>query len=510
MSSALPSDIVDQLLAASPDFDALAASIRVSKAWREVHEAHPTSIALAVARNMVGEALPQAVRFLRYPYPKKDENKWPRDADDEEEDEEDEEEDEEDEERDGARRERKRQKAIKLPRRLLSESAQICELTPEERRKLQENAAIVAQLEALFSSRHRNRRYKTSQLTPLESSRFTRAMYRVMLYCELFYYPLMIDDTDAYEKDDPEIVKIYRDRSAMLNEYPTSELLEIRTVVAFLHDLIWDVEEAEGYEEPEHLLDICLSTGPAVILQAYLAKSINIFDEVLRPEVLLCGSADNVFWSGFVTTPLEMVLKERQEVSLQTEWDAILEKVCKQCLAQSKRAVVEAPAPRLTRSAAAAAAAAYGVHPVPTIRVGPPCCSQCNGVGVKLWSQNNWDTLDMAYFRAQFKGNLSKNEHEMDMLKAVFLSRTDRSKSVVEEIHDVKTPAFAAWAEEGDLCSPCLDKLVSAHLHLWLLNRKVNEGWKPTQDCWYGYDCNTQVHNRAHAREKNHLCAPTK
>lgn len=56
----------------------------------------------------------------------------------------------------------------------------------------------------------------------------------------------MIDDTDAYEKDDPEIIKIYRDRSAMLNEYPTPELLEIRTVVAFLHDLIWDVVEGEG------------------------------------------------------------------------------------------------------------------------------------------------------------------------------------------------------------------------------------------------------------------------
>lgn len=154
MLSALPSDIVDQLLAASPDFDALNASIKVSKAGREAYEAHPTSIALAVARNMVGEALPQAVRFLRYPYPKKDDNEWPRDADDKEEDEEkDSEEDSEDEERDGAREKRKRQKAIKLPRRSLSESAQIGELTPEERRKLQENAAIVTQLEALFSSR---------------------------------------------------------------------------------------------------------------------------------------------------------------------------------------------------------------------------------------------------------------------------------------------------------------------------------------------------------------------
>ncbi|KAJ6575543.1 hypothetical protein DFH09DRAFT_1078509 [Mycena vulgaris] len=131
-------------------------------------------------------------------------------------------------------------------------------------------------------------------------------------------------------------------------------------------------------------------------------------------------------------------------------------------------------------------------------------------------SAADWDTLDTVYFRAQVKGNPSKNEHEMDVLEAVFLSRTDHSKCVVEEIHDVKTPAFAAWAEEGDLRSllrvPRQTRLRASapvapqpqgqrsepirwrmHLRLPANGPRAAEGWKPTPDCWYGYDFNTQV-----------------
>ncbi|KAJ6488710.1 hypothetical protein DFH09DRAFT_1105567 [Mycena vulgaris] len=121
-------------------------------------------------------------------------------------------------------------------------------------------------------------------------------------------------------------------------------------------------------------------------------------------------------------------------------------------------------------------------------------------------SAADWDTLDTVYFRAQVKGNPSKNEHEMDVLEAVFLSRTDHSKCVVEEIHDVKTPAFAAWAEEGDLRSllrvPRQTRLRASapvapqpqgqrsepirwrmHLRLPANGPRAAEGWKPTPDC---------------------------
>lgn len=143
----LPNDIVDHLLAASPNFNALHASVGVSKAWREVYEAHPTSIALAVVRNVVGEALPQVVRFMRYPYPAKDDNCRVRSAYDYSDDEAGDSDSEEDSEDEGGAAPKKRRPPT------LSESAEIGELSLKERMKLQQNAAIVHQLEEIFSFR---------------------------------------------------------------------------------------------------------------------------------------------------------------------------------------------------------------------------------------------------------------------------------------------------------------------------------------------------------------------
>jgi hypothetical protein len=100
------------------------------------------------------------------------------------------------------------------------------------------------------------------------------------------------------------------------------------------------------------------------------------------------------------------------------------------------------------------------------------------------------------------------------------MSGTCDAPVVVAEIYDMKTSEFAAWKKDESLCSACLDKLIGAHLHLWLFKRKVQgpspictrrrsadgssvDGWTPTQNCWYGYNCNTQVHKRHHAEAKN-------
>jgi hypothetical protein len=44
---------------------------------------------------------------------------------------------------------------------------------------------------------------------------------------------------------------------------------------------------------------------------------------------------------------------------------------------------------------------------------------------------------------------------------------------VVAEIYDMLTPEFAAWKKDESVCSGCLDKLIGAHLHLWLYKRKI-------------------------------------
>ncbi|KAJ7660593.1 hypothetical protein B0H17DRAFT_1094960, partial [Mycena rosella] len=454
----LPNDILNHFLAATPNFDTLHAAVGVSKTWHSVFTAHPKPSYCGA--------------FLRYPYPEKEENSWgdPEDEDGEEGEDDSVTEDDTDDENGGALKPKgKPTKGTSKKLAPYLESTEIGELSPQERFRLQQNAGIVRHLEEIFSLRHKDRTSTSgSKLTSLESRRFSRAMYRVMLYCELFYLPLNLDDIDSMEEEPKTLEKIQNGRHAMLNEYPTAELLEIRAVVAFLHELI---EVAlTGEEEFERIKDICLATGPAVVLQAYLTKSNEHFEEALEPQVMTSGE-DNALFGGFLSIPMETIWTERQTVPPESEWDAILDEVCGKSDA----------------------------------------CAQCGVVaGLKLWSEANWKTLINVDFCALLLGKLDKNDIEAEALMDLFMSSTCGAEVVVAEIFDMKTAAFAAWKKDDSLCSACFDKLIGAHLHLWLFKRKVQDGWKPTQNCWYGYDCNTQVHKRNHAKEKNHLCVPVR
>ncbi|KAJ7469932.1 hypothetical protein B0H11DRAFT_2042835 [Mycena galericulata] len=471
----IPNDIVETVLRASPDFGTLYSAIGVSKTWHRVFQTHPKSVVLSVAQNSVGPALSQAVRFIRYPYPEKTPNHWgadeEQDADEEDEDSDPTEDDTEDEDEDGgASKKRPLKSAPKSPRKDLpapSESDDIGELSLQERAQLEKNAKIVTKLGALFSLRHKDRTSRTSQLTAIESHRFARAMYRIMLYCELFYLPLNLDDIDSMEDEPEELETIQKARHALLNEYPTPELLELRAVVAFLHELIGEVVDQEDYDR---LKDICLSTGPAVILEAYVSKQPDVFEEALEHEVMTSGE-DNILFGGFFSTPLDKIWTERVVAAPVDEWGAILDEV----------------------------------------RGQSDACAQCGVVaGLGLWSEANWVNLINVDFCAHLLGNLNKNDIETEALVGLFMSSTCGADVVVSEIYDMKTAEFSAWKKDESLCSVCLDKLIGAHLHLWLFKRKVQDGWTPTGNCWYGYNCRTQVHKREHAKTKNHLCAPTR
>ncbi|KAF7337217.1 hypothetical protein MSAN_02274100 [Mycena sanguinolenta] len=451
----VPNEVIGHVLASSPDFDTLHASLGVCSTWNRAFETQPASILLSVARDVVGPALPQAVRFIRYPYPEKIQNDWVHEDDEAEEDPE-ATEDDSDEEGKPAKAK------TKVPKPKMPENTPIGKLTPEERMRLQKNAGTVGKLEEIFSLRHK----KANQLTALESHRFARAMYRVMLYCELFYLPLNLDDIDAMEDNEPGVLaKIQNSRLAMLDEYSTSHLLEIRAVVEFLHEMIAEVLDDEEFER---LKDICLATGPAVVLKAYIAKSSDVFEEALELEMMTSGE-DNELYGGLFSKPLEKIWKKRKVVPPVSEMDAILEEI------------------------------------VPKI----DACAQCGKVD-ELWSEANWANRISVDFCTLLEGKLNSNEVETEALVEILMSPTGTADIVIAEIYDMLTPDFTSWKKEESLCSACLEKLVTAHLHLWLHRRKISGGWKKTQNCWYGYDCNTQVHKTSHAREKNHLCKPTR
>ncbi|KAJ7715012.1 hypothetical protein DFH07DRAFT_1015424, partial [Mycena maculata] len=416
------------------------------------------AITLSVARNVVGPALKQAVRFIRYPYPEKHKNKWGDDGEDGG-DEAGENSDDVVDSEDEAEGPKKQVKTSGTKCAAAPESDDIGELSSEERGKLQKNAEIVYKLESIFSLRHKDRTSMASELTVLESHRFACAMYRIMLYCELFYLPVNIDDIDSMAGQ-PALQRIWGKRYALLSGLPTQELLEMRAVVAFLHELIAGVPDAESQPfVPSLLIYTCLATGPAVILKAYSDRKFELFEDALEPDVANLDET-SIFFGGFLSRPLDSIWAERGVARPPSDGldSAILDDV-------------------------------LGKNDT---------CAQCGVVaGLRLWSE------------AILEGKLNFNPIEAHLLMKMFES-TCPADVVIAGIHDMKTAPFAGWRHDQSLCAACLDKLIGAHLHLWLYERKVQSDWTPTDNCRDGYDCKMQVHNDKHAADKNHLCAPTR
>ncbi|KAJ7870128.1 hypothetical protein B0H13DRAFT_2350623 [Mycena leptocephala] len=92
------------------------------------------------------------------------------------------------------------------------------------------------------------------------------------------------------------------------------------------------------------------------------------------------------------------------------------------------------------------------------------------------------------------------------------LHKSDALWPWIAGIFDVKqTPgAWDGWGRDMTYCEPCLTKFLEDHVWLWYLNERVQKGWVPSGNCWYGYNCKTMVHKRSRVFAKNHLCVPTK
>ncbi|KAF8207326.1 hypothetical protein K438DRAFT_2077410 [Mycena galopus ATCC 62051] len=137
-------------------FDALKNITLVSKTFYRVYQTHPKSITYAVAANVVGPALPQALRVIRYPYPP---DRQTRDEQGEE------------------------PLAKACPE---GDTIAASGITVEEKNALCDNMDTVQTLEDIYSLSQKDRTSNTSVLTLAESYRFQRAAYRIMFYCTLF------------------------------------------------------------------------------------------------------------------------------------------------------------------------------------------------------------------------------------------------------------------------------------------------------------------------------------
>jgi hypothetical protein len=125
-------------------------------------------------------------------------------------------------------------------------------ITGEEAQKLTENAAVVASLEDLFSSRHvyfvnallgdidissirhKDRTSQISQLDPTESERFRCGVYRLMLLSEAC--PASGGEIDEEYADAKAAIRLERKR--FLEEFPNHELLVLHSITLFLAELM--------------------------------------------------------------------------------------------------------------------------------------------------------------------------------------------------------------------------------------------------------------------------------
>ncbi|KAF7364890.1 hypothetical protein MVEN_00359500 [Mycena venus] len=83
-----------------------------------------------------------------------------------------------------------------------AEPTQIGLIAPENAHKLSRNALVVNTFQDVFSSRHKDRGSECSKLSPVESLCFTRAVYRIALFADVFpgRYTCFIDDDETEEE----------------------------------------------------------------------------------------------------------------------------------------------------------------------------------------------------------------------------------------------------------------------------------------------------------------------
>ncbi|PBK97364.1 hypothetical protein ARMGADRAFT_1009399 [Armillaria gallica] len=465
-SNSLPlsDDVIEQIFHCLPSFSSLQSTIRVCKDFYKIFNAHPRTIVRRVAYNIAGPALPQAMRLLRY-----------RSEDD----------------TDSSSSEG----SAHVDDEVLSDYGPVSNsaaettngppLTQSETKNLINIARVASKLEDLFSFRHKDRSSKVSKLSSMESWRFRRAIYRLMLFSRVFpgskYHFLSDDEDDNDDDTDANFKRIREDRQAkrdFIEDFFTQEIIEMYAVAHFLVEIVeWASLAHVGSIDPAYFGDVALCAGPEAILASYEEGSVvpvqDAAEEIDLVQELITEYIEHPFRTVLESTKTVIPAKDK------TLWNKILSDV-------------------------------EGEDDV---------CKQCGAAeGLNLWSESNWEylrgmpTFTINQIRQYLKGLLPQSITESAFLRVQLepINQPSLYTDMVAELFDVKRPEFDDWDKEDLLCTSCLTIFVGEHLHLWLLERKRASGRQIPEDCWYGYNCRTQTHRREHAEKLNHLSLPTR
>ncbi|KAJ6455212.1 hypothetical protein C8R45DRAFT_1036856 [Mycena sanguinolenta] len=440
--SSLPfdDDLLHLLMTFCPTFADMQAMTLVSKAFYRVYQTHPKSINTAVAYNLVGPAFPQALRVVRYPYPV-----------------------------DRSARDEQGEEPLATA---CSEGDMACAsvITLKEERQLYRNVVVVRMLEDSYSLTQKDRTSKRSVLAWDESFRFRRAVYRIMFYCKLFN-----GDVDDREED---VQLVRRQRTAVLSQYSTDELLQLYAVVQFMRGICEEV--CDQNDISDGMVDLMLSAGPQGISWVWEDQAYERLDE-LDYDRLFEDEQDRLY-DGYFSRALDSIWAARGVEAPKDDDDS--------------------PASRWI---------------LDTVVGAKDTCSQCSTPGgLKLLTQANWHRI---HFRPNrfLKGELRHNTTISKRFQAVEYMEKHEHGPWISKIfdfastntHETKESEWAGWTSDRSYCPPCLFKFMEEYVWQWFRAQWSKDGWVPPQeDCPYGYDCKTMAGDEGHAVEKNHLCVP--
>ncbi|KAJ7130905.1 hypothetical protein C8R46DRAFT_1141429 [Mycena filopes] len=439
----LSDDILDRVLTLLSDFESLRATILSSKAAYAVFTARPQSIIRAVAQNLLGPALLSAIHLIRnippgasYAEPYKYVRARASGAD-------------------GNRVDHRRR----------------CAQALSERRRREH-------IPHIYSLQHKDRSTKSNKLTAVESFRFIRALYRIMLFADVFlgsYTP------GLHHNVEPEDVTTYHlARRTFFTVFPTQDLLEIGTVGFFIGDLgRWLKRKGFNTKNPKNHPGQGNVVPPASLLPYHkLDPHWQMIDDYFATAHLWAANPWRLF-DNYIHGPLGTVLRDRGEL------DPWAHPLCSPYI-------------------------------LGYVEGQDDLCQRCGAnAGIELWTESNWELQNDANLafrpfdleQLRMRGFLNKDPRERDAwlvhIKAMSLHE------LFHDLFEVKTADYATLNPQEKTCKPCLTRFIDVHTHLCLLQRKRRAGEYIPEDCGRGYRCREQFRNRNHAVEFNHLCAPS-
>ncbi|KAH8823312.1 hypothetical protein DL96DRAFT_1713736 [Flagelloscypha sp. PMI_526] len=480
-------DIIDLIFSHLPDFETLRSAILISKQFSDVFNLHRKSIVRHVAQNIAGPPLDDLLTLVRFEKPGFIWHSGRIDIDDEDS--------------------------------LVDAFVNYHEQVPEwqnasdngqdvkvyEIPEIYEYARKAKLLEEWFSFRHKAGQItKRSFLTPLESHKVLRALYRLMLFQKCFAYEEVLHSLyrslPDLEDKPKALQRLFAARRDFLSRFPPEELHEIQIVAHFILDMLNKCEIFSGqfsFYSPSYVsFDLVFPVFSADLTEeGYILVDLQQFiDSVQEGYLSAFFCSPQELTSRYLTCPLEEALKEQESKLLDPSQDD------------------------------------FWIHLLESVEGQFDTCERCSAEkGCGLWNHTSpsffpyyltysytlacyldWSAffLHTQYDRPHLAiGQLAHHSSDrVGISRALIGPLPD---VLLAEFHEVYSKNNDDWKREDWLCEACLIDLTKTAMPKWWINKKIEQGDPvPSENCSYGWNCQTMTHNSVHASRLNHFCKP--